>query len=1047
MMDPGAKAVMGRADHLCLVRRSYGGVGILAYVPAHRGMLRHKRYEGTRGRLGEASPTGSSHRLASRRRVLAGHNHMERETWLRALSVVQNGVIVTDPNLPDNPIVYANPAFEALTGYLFEEVVGRNCRFLQGEDRDQPGLDELRAAIAEGRECRTVLRNFKKDGTPFWNRLTVAPVREGDGDVVGFVGVQEDVTELREAGEHASRYAAILEATTDFVATADADGRVLFVNRAGRRMLGMGEAEDLRGTSVFDYYPGWARGVVEEAISAAVSGGVWSGETALLSHEGREIPVSQVILAHRDPEGELEYLSTIARDISDRKRAEGALREGARHLRAVLDGLSAFVGVLAPDGTILEGNRAALEAVGRSLEEVRGASFTEARWWSHSQEVKARVADALRRGVLGETSRFDAEMWLGDGRVICVDFSLTPLFGPAGEVSRLVVSATDITERRRAEEEVERRTRQQAAVARLGLRALAETDLSPLMDEAAAVLARTLSVEYCKVLELLPGGEELLLRAGTGWKAGLVGRATEGTGLDSQAGYTLRSDGPVISEDLRTETRFSPSALLREHGTVSGISTVIPGRQGPFGVLAAHTRERRTFTENDLNFLQAVANVIAAAVERRQTEEEMRDLREAERVRIARDIHDEALQDIVHALAEVELMQTAPEEAGTRRLSEALRRSVEGLRAAIFDLRLGEDQDRPFAERLEALTQLNRRYSPALEVELHVDPDLPAELGKNTETELLRILQEALANVRRHSGADKVSVAVWASEDVLWAEVSDDGRGFDGSTPPPGTGIKGMRERARALGGHLDVRSEYGGGTTVRFELPLEVKRGEPQEVRVLIVDDHASFRQAAASVLGKAPGFSVVGQAGSLSEARRLLATTRKVDVAIVDLGLPDGYGADLIGELRASNPQAQALVLSAALDRAEVARAVESGAAGVLHKSAQMSEVVDATRRLRAGETLLPLEEVVELLRFAGARKEREYEVRRAIERLTPREREVLRTLAEGLDSEEIAERLNISVKTERNHISSIFAKLGVHSRLQALVFAARYGVVDVG
>jgi two-component system nitrate/nitrite response regulator NarL len=95
-------------------------------------------------------------------------------------------------------------------------------------------------------------------------------------------------------------------------------------------------------------------------------------------------------------------------------------------------------------------------------------------------------------------------------------------------------------------------------------------------------------------------------------------------------------------------------------------------------------------------------------------------------------------------------------------------------------------------------------------------------------------------------------------------------------------------------------------------------------------------------------------------------------VDVAIVDLGLPDGYGADFIKELREKNPQTQALVLSASLDRAEVARAVEAGAAGVLHKSAGMEEVVDAVRRLRAGETLMSLEEVVELLGFAGSRRE---------------------------------------------------------------------------
>jgi DNA-binding NarL/FixJ family response regulator len=176
------------------------------------------------------------------------------------------------------------------------------------------------------------------------------------------------------------------------------------------------------------------------------------------------------------------------------------------------------------------------------------------------------------------------------------------------------------------------------------------------------------------------------------------------------------------------------------------------------------------------------------------------------------------------------------------------------------------------------------------------------------------------------------------------------------------------------------------------------------------------------------------------------MLEEVEQVDVAIVDLGLPDGYGGDLIGELREANPQAQVLVLSASLDRANIARSVEHGAAGLLHKSAHLDEVVETVKRLRRGETLLPLEEVVELLRFAGIERRQEYEARQVIASLTPREREVLQALAEGLDSEAIAQKLHISVRTERNHMSSILAKLGVHSQLQALVFAVRHGLVEV-
>ncbi len=113
----------------------------------------------------------------------------------RAVTASTNSIVITDPNQHDAPIVYANPAFERTTGYTAEEALGRNCRFLQGEDRDQPVLGELTAAVSEGRHCTVVLRNYRKDGTLFWNELSVYPVRDEGGHVVNFVGVQNDITE------------------------------------------------------------------------------------------------------------------------------------------------------------------------------------------------------------------------------------------------------------------------------------------------------------------------------------------------------------------------------------------------------------------------------------------------------------------------------------------------------------------------------------------------------------------------------------------------------------------------------------------------------------------------------------------------------------------------------------------------------------------------------------------------------------------------------------------------------------------------------------
>jgi len=168
---------------------------------------------------------------------------------------------------------------------------------------------------------------------------------------------------------------------------------------------------------------------------------------------------------------------------------------------------------------------------------------------------------------------------------------------------------------------MEHRMRQQAAVAEFGSRALREDDVERLMTAAAETVAGNLSADYCCVLELLPGGEQLLARAGTGWSREVLGRMTVGAGSDSQAGFTLASAAPVIIDDLSRETRFKVPTLFLEQGLVSGLSVIIYGRDQPFGVLGAHTPSRRTFNEHDVSFVQSVANILGAAIERQRSEE------------------------------------------------------------------------------------------------------------------------------------------------------------------------------------------------------------------------------------------------------------------------------------------------------------------------------------------------------------------------------------------------------------------------------------------
>lgn len=131
------------------------------------------------------------------------HGATEHLDWLalqeRALAVAAEGISIADARLPERPLIYVNDGFVRLTGYSAAEVLGKNCKFLQGKDADQDTVDVMRRAMKKGQECTVEILNRRKDGTPFWNRLSITPVRNDGGEVTHYIGIQSDVTERREA--------------------------------------------------------------------------------------------------------------------------------------------------------------------------------------------------------------------------------------------------------------------------------------------------------------------------------------------------------------------------------------------------------------------------------------------------------------------------------------------------------------------------------------------------------------------------------------------------------------------------------------------------------------------------------------------------------------------------------------------------------------------------------------------------------------------------------------------------------------------------------
>ncbi len=300
----------------------------------------------------------------------------------------------------------------------------------------------------------------------------------------------------------------------------------------------------------------------------------------------------------------------------ERRRAEAALRESEANLRALAE--NAKDGILVNmGGRHVFANRQFADMLGYTVDELLGTTIDDLVHPDQRDFVKKRYERRLKGK--SEPDQYELVFVSKHGESIPTEITVSTSVWQ-GQPAAIVI-VRDIRERKWVEEELAIRARQQAAVAELGQHALADVGLGALIDRAVRLVAGTLKTEYSKVLELRSDGNALLLRAGIGWKEGVVGRAVVDAGINSQAGYTLLSSTPVVVEDLRTETRFDGSPLLYDHGVVSGMSVVIHGKERPFGILSVHAKEIRKFSRDDINFLRAIANVLATAIERKRTEE------------------------------------------------------------------------------------------------------------------------------------------------------------------------------------------------------------------------------------------------------------------------------------------------------------------------------------------------------------------------------------------------------------------------------------------
>jgi two-component system response regulator DevR len=201
--------------------------------------------------------------------------------------------------------------------------------------------------------------------------------------------------------------------------------------------------------------------------------------------------------------------------------------------------------------------------------------------------------------------------------------------------------------------------------------------------------------------------------------------------------------------------------------------------------------------------------------------------------------------------------------------------------------------------------------------------------------------------------------------------------------------------------------------------------------LRVFLVDDHEMVRRGIAGLLATDPGIEIVGEAATAAQARARILVT-KPDVAILDVRLPDGSGVDVCRDVRAAEPGIRCLMLTSYDDDAAIYAAVIAGAAGYLMKDVLGSNLVQAVRDVGAGRSLLdPTLTKRVLARMTGVEKG---DAR--LDSLSPRERQILALIGEGLTNRQIGERLSLAEKTVKNYVSTMLSKLGLHRRTQAAI-----------
>ncbi len=451
----------------------------------------------------------------------------------QAMASVSDGVVITDPNRPDNPIIYANPAFSRITGYTEAAIVGQNCRFLQGHNTDRAVVAEIRQALNEQREIQATLLNYRQDGTPFWNELKLAPVRSPQGELLYFVGIQTDITArklveaernqlleqerlARTAAETASELVTnILESITDAFFALDDDWRFTYLNHQGELLLQRAKG-DLLGKRFWDEFPETVKDSFYQELQRVVL------DQTRVQFETFYQPLNLWFAVHAYPAK--AGLSVYFQDITEHKQAEQKILEQA----ALLDVATDAIFVRSLDHRILYWNKGSERLYGWQAADVLGQNVIALL----NRDSLAQLDEALRIAVAQGDWQGELAQFTQAGRPLTVASRWTLMRDESGQPQAILTVNTDITEKKQLEAQF-LRTQRMESIGTLasGIAHDLNNILTPILSSAQLLLMPNLLTDerkehFLKTIELSAKRGASLVKQVLSFSRGVEGKRT-----------------------------------------------------------------------------------------------------------------------------------------------------------------------------------------------------------------------------------------------------------------------------------------------------------------------------------------------------------------------------------------------------------------------------------------------------------------------------------------------------------------------------------------